>query len=84
MPGAELRAARANPIFGTDEKRIRTKNRVMDKSKGGLGWLLYKIVDCARMCFSSVRNRRSARTVSRPRNKRNSATTGGRDLSRRV
>ena len=44
-----LRAARANRVFGTDEKRIGTKNTVMDKSKGGLGWLLYKIVDCARM-----------------------------------
>jgi len=31
--------ARANHVFGTDEKRIRTKNMVMDKSKGGLGWL---------------------------------------------
>jgi len=30
-----LRAARANRVFGTDEKRIRTKNTVMDKS--GLG-----------------------------------------------
>jgi len=33
-----------------------------DKNKGGSGWLLYEIADCARMCFSSVRNRRSART----------------------
>jgi hypothetical protein len=38
--------SRANPVFGTDEKRIRTKNTVMDKSKGGLGWPLYEIVDC--------------------------------------
>jgi len=30
-----LRAPRANPVFGTDEKRIRTENTVMDKSKGG-------------------------------------------------
>jgi hypothetical protein len=41
-----LRAPRANPVFGTDEKRIRTKNTVMDKGKGGLGWPLYQIVDC--------------------------------------
>src|SRR5674476_271162 len=59
--------ARANRVFCTDEKRIRTENTVMDKSKGGLGWLLYKIADCARMCFSSVHNRRSARTGRRPR-----------------
>jgi hypothetical protein len=72
-----LRAARANLVFCADEKRIRTENTVLDKSKGGLGWLLYKIADCARMCFSSVRNRRSARTGRRPRNKRNPATTGG-------
>jgi hypothetical protein len=37
MPRKTLRAARANPVFSTDEKRIRTKNTVMDKSKGGLG-----------------------------------------------
>jgi len=61
-----LRAPRANRIFGTDEKRIRTKNTVLDKSKDRAG-VLYKIVDCARMCFSSVNNRRSARTGRRPR-----------------
>jgi hypothetical protein len=33
-----LRALRANPVFGADQKRIRTKNRVMDKSNTGLGW----------------------------------------------
>jgi hypothetical protein len=57
MRRKDLRAARANRVFGTDEKRIRTKNTVMDKSKGGLGWLLCKIVDCAWMRFSSMRNR---------------------------
>jgi hypothetical protein len=39
----------------------------MDKSNRGLGLLLYKIADCARICFSSARNRRSARTGRRPR-----------------
>ena len=68
MLGADLRAARANPVFGTDEKRIRPENTVIDKNKDSLGLLLYKIVDCVRMCFSSVRNQRSARTASRPRN----------------
>jgi hypothetical protein len=63
----DLRAARANHVLCTDEKRIRTQNAVIDKTKGGLGWLLYKIVDGARMRFSSVRHRRSARTASRPR-----------------
>jgi hypothetical protein len=63
-----LRAARANRVFCTDEKRIRTENAVMNKSKGGLGWFLYKIVDCTRMRFSSACNQRSARTVFRPRN----------------
>jgi hypothetical protein len=29
--------ARANPVFCTDEKHIRTENTVIDKSKGGLG-----------------------------------------------
>jgi hypothetical protein len=52
-----LRAARANPVFGTDEKRIRTKNTVMDKSNYGLELFLYKIADCARICLSSARNR---------------------------
>jgi len=44
-----LRAARANPVFGTDEKRIRTKNRVVDKNKQGFGLFLYKIADCVRI-----------------------------------
>jgi hypothetical protein len=52
-----LRAPRANHVFGTDEKRIRTENTVIDKSKGGLDLLLSKIADCARMCFSSAHNR---------------------------
>jgi len=37
-----------------------------DKNKDSAG-VLSEIVDCARMRFSSVRNRRSARTVFRPR-----------------
>ncbi|MBI5908549.1 MAG: hypothetical protein HY848_01120, partial [Betaproteobacteria bacterium] len=85
-----MRALRANLVFGTDEKRIRTKNKVMqllrnnchiranvfvilvaawgsakEKKKDRAG-VLSKIVDCARMRFSSVRKRRSARTVFRP------------------
>jgi hypothetical protein len=32
-----LRAPRANHVFGTDEKRIRTKNTVIGKSNCGLG-----------------------------------------------
>jgi len=46
-----LRAPRANRDFRTDEKRIRTEITVMDKSKGGLGWLLYKIADWERMAL---------------------------------
>jgi len=67
MPQKTLRAARANHVFCTDEKRIRTENAVVDKSKDGLGLSLYKIVDGVRTGLSSVRNRRSARTVFRPR-----------------
>jgi hypothetical protein len=39
-----LRAARANRVFGTDEKRIRTKYTVMDKIDGSIG-VLFKIDD---------------------------------------
>jgi len=39
----------------------------MDKSNDGLGLPLSEILDCARMCFSSVRNRGCARTGRRPR-----------------
>jgi hypothetical protein len=53
-----LRAARANRVFCTDEKRIRTENTVIVNTKQAV-WVLYKIADCAR-------------TASRPRNKRNS------------
>jgi hypothetical protein len=62
-----LRAARANRVFRADEKRIRAENTVIDKNKNSAE-VLYKIVDCVRMCFSSARNRRPARTVFRPRN----------------
>jgi hypothetical protein len=36
-----LRALRANRVFRADEKRIRTENTVMDKSKGGLVWFRF-------------------------------------------
>ncbi|MEK7437687.1 MAG: hypothetical protein AAB150_12465, partial [Pseudomonadota bacterium] len=39
-PRQTLRAPRANRVFQTDEKRIRTKNRVMDKPKDALGVLI--------------------------------------------
>jgi hypothetical protein len=32
-----LRTLRANRVFGADEKRIRTKNTIMNKTNGGLG-----------------------------------------------
>jgi len=70
MPGAACEhcaLARANHVFCTDKKRIRAENVVTDKGQGGLGLLLSKIVDCARIRFSSVRNRRSVRTGRRPR-----------------
>jgi hypothetical protein len=35
MPRTALRAARANHVFCTDKKRIRTENAVMDKNKDG-------------------------------------------------
>jgi hypothetical protein len=49
--------ARANHVFGADEKRIRTKNMVMEKGNTGLESLFSKIADCVRMRFSSARNR---------------------------
>jgi len=63
-----LRARARQPCFLVRMKSASVpENTVMDKSNRGLGLLLSKIVDCARMCFSSVRKRRSARTVFRPR-----------------
>jgi hypothetical protein len=44
---------------------IHTKNTVKGKNRKGLP--CSKIVDGVRMCFSSVRKRRSARTNCRPR-----------------
>jgi hypothetical protein len=69
-----LRAARANHVFCTDKKRIRTENVVMINTKRSAGGL-YKILDCARMCFSSVHNRGSARTGRRSRKKSRSSST---------
>jgi len=51
-----LRATRANRVICTDEKRIRADNAVIDKDKDGLGLFFYKIINCARTRFSSVRN----------------------------
>jgi len=50
----DLRAARANRVFRTDEKHIRTENTVMVNSKDSVGFS-YKIAASARMCFSSAR-----------------------------
>ena len=46
----DLRAARANRVFRADEKRIRTENTVMDKSKDSAG-VSYKIADCDDVLF---------------------------------
>jgi hypothetical protein len=54
---AIARSARQPCFFGADEKRIRTKNTVMDKSKGGLSWFSSTITDCERTGSSSARNR---------------------------
>jgi hypothetical protein len=43
-------ALRANRVFGTDKKHIRTKNAVIDKNKDSTQGL-YKIVANARMAF---------------------------------
>jgi len=43
--------ARANPVLGTDEKRIRTQNTVLDRSNSSLGLFLHTIADCARTAF---------------------------------
>ena len=77
LPRAAIARSARQPCFCTDEKPIRTETRLLVKPHT-LGLLLSKIVDCARMCFSSVRNQRSARTVSRPRNIATSQQRGGR------
>ncbi|MBI5909451.1 MAG: hypothetical protein HY848_05830 [Betaproteobacteria bacterium] len=46
---------------------VAANGRAKDKSNNRLGLILYEIVDSARMCFSSARYRRSARTGRRPR-----------------
>jgi hypothetical protein len=40
-----LRAPRANHVFGTDEKRIRSENMVIDKSTNRFRLSLSKILD---------------------------------------
>jgi hypothetical protein len=49
-----LRAPRANHVFYPDEKRIRTKNAVMNKAKSNWVWFFYKIADCVRTGASSA------------------------------
>ena len=55
VAGRKLRALRANPVFGADEKRIRTKNTVIVKSKSGLGLIQDRRLRADGL--SSVRNR---------------------------
>ncbi len=50
-------ALRAPTVYSVRIKTIRTEYTVMDKSKKGLRSVFCKIADCARMCFSSVRDR---------------------------
>jgi hypothetical protein len=59
-------ALRAPTVFSIRIESIRMENTVVVTNNDAAG-VLYKIVDCARMCFSSARNRRSARTGRRPR-----------------
>jgi hypothetical protein len=40
-----LRAARANPVFCADKKRIRTENRALNKIKNSFELFLSKIGD---------------------------------------
>jgi hypothetical protein len=44
-----LRAPRANRVFGADEKRIRTKNTVMNKSKSNFGFNLRSPIVCGQV-----------------------------------
>jgi hypothetical protein len=44
-------ALRAPTVFSVRIKSIRTENTVLVRSKDGLGLLLSKIADCARMDF---------------------------------
>jgi hypothetical protein len=71
-----LRATRANRVFQTDEKRIRSENTVIVNDMSS-AWVLSKIVDCVRMRFLSACNQRSARTASRPRNIKTAAIAAG-------
>jgi hypothetical protein len=73
-------ALRAPTVFlGYGKKLPYPKNTVMDKSKGGLGCVLYTIVDCARMAFhpcpiDDPRGRIFVRATSQL------CTSGGREL----
>jgi len=56
-----LRALRANRIFCTDKKRIRTENTVLGKSIFGFGLSLCKIAECVRMTLINPRGRAAGR-----------------------
>src|SRR5450759_741130 len=59
--------SRANRVFGTDIKRIRTKYAVMDKNKSDLGWISSKIGECARTGRRPRKScRRSVKFVTLP------------------
>jgi hypothetical protein len=56
-----LRAARANRVFRTDKKHIRTEKTVMVNPKETAG-VLFKIADCTRPVFSFAPQRSPATT----------------------
>jgi len=75
LPPAELRAARANRVFRADEKRIRTKNTVMIKTRTALGFHQDRRL-CADVLFIRAQSAIRADGFSSAQN-RNSATTEG-------
>jgi len=54
--------ARANRVFGTDEKRIRAENTALEKGKSGLAWFLSKFYRHSSMhslsCMQALRSAR--------------------------
>src|SRR3990167_5959465 len=76
--------ARANRVFCTDKKHIRTENAVMDKSKSGLGGFLKKVGRLRRVVFFPRPKPTIRADGFSSAQHRNSATTGTRFKSPRI
>jgi hypothetical protein len=82
MRRADLRAARANRVFCTDEKHIRTENAVMVNTKQGVGFHTRSPIACGCAFHPDAIDDPRGRLLVRAKSQL--CNNDGRDLGRHV